>query len=106
MIPLTQMEEQEEDGHKNLTQLQYYDIIRLVKEQKGEEEVTEEKAEDEATPTTAEERTFKKRYGDLRRHTQEIEKEFGGFPSLKRTEPSLSKSKDRMWKDTKSKFTS
>ena len=39
-------------------------------------------------------------------YMQEIEKEFGGFPSLKRTEPSLSKSKDRLWKDTKSKFTS
>ena len=52
------------------------ELARLVKEQKGEEEVTEEKAEDEATPTTAEERTFKKRYGDLRRHTQEKEKEF------------------------------
>ena len=52
------------------------ELARLVKEQKGEGEVTEEKAEDEATPTTAEERTFKKRYGDLRRHTQEKEKEF------------------------------
>ena len=39
-------------------------------------------------------------------YMQEVEKEFGGFPSLKRTEPSLSKSKDRLWKDTKSKFTS
>jgi len=39
-------------------------------------------------------------------YMQEVEKEFGGFPSIKRTEPSLSKSKDRMWKDTKSKFTS
>ena len=52
------------------------ELERLVKEQKGETEVTEEKAEDEETPTTAEERTFKKRYGDLRRHTQEKEKEF------------------------------
>ena len=52
------------------------ELARLVKEQKGEGEVTEEKAEDEATPTNAEERTFKKRYGDLRRHTQEKEKEF------------------------------
>ena len=51
-------------------------LHRLVKEQKGEGEVTEEKAEEEETPTTAEERTFKKRYGDLRRHTQEKEKQF------------------------------
>ena len=39
-------------------------------------------------------------------YMQEIEKEFGGFPSIKRTEPSLSKSKDRMWKDTKGKLMS
>ena len=52
------------------------ELARLVKEQKGEGEVTEEKAEEEETPTTAEERTFKKRYGDLRRHTQEKEKQF------------------------------
>jgi len=52
------------------------ELAQLVKEQKGEGEVTEEKAEEEETPTTAEERTFKKRYGDLRRHTQEKEKQF------------------------------
>ena len=39
-------------------------------------------------------------------YMQEVEKEFGGFPSIKRTEPSLSKSKDRMWKDTKGKLMS
>ena len=48
----------------------------LLKEQKGEAESTEEKAEVEAEPKNAEEKTFKKRYGDLRRHTQEKEKEF------------------------------
>jgi len=52
------------------------ELARLVKEQKGEGEIAEEKAEEEETPTTAEERTFKKRYGDLRRHTQEKEKQF------------------------------
>ena len=52
------------------------ELARLVEEQKGEGEVAEEKAEEEETPTTAEERTFKKRYGDLRRHTQEKEKQF------------------------------
>jgi len=39
-------------------------------------------------------------------YMQEVEKEFGGFPNIKRTEPSLSKRKDRMWKDTKAKLTS
>ena len=38
-------------------------------------------------------------------YMQEIFK-FGGFPNIKRTEPSLSKTKDRMWKDTKAKLTS
>lgn len=37
-------------------------------------------------------------------YMQEIAKEFGGFPSIRRTEPSLSKKKDRMWKNTKEKF--
>jgi len=52
------------------------ELARLVEEQKGEGEVAEKKTEEEETPTTAEERTFKKRYGDLRRHTQEKEKQF------------------------------
>jgi len=37
-------------------------------------------------------------------YMQEIAKEFGGFPSIRRTEPSLSKRKDNLWKDTKEKF--
>ncbi len=54
------------------------ELEKLLKEQKGEAEKpeTEEKKEDEAEPTNAEEKTFKKRYGDLRRHTQEKEKQF------------------------------
>ena len=54
------------------------DLEKLLKEQKGEAEKpdTEEKKEDEAEPTNAEEKTFKKRYGDLRRHTQEKEQQF------------------------------
>jgi len=52
------------------------ELAQLVKEQKSAGEVTEEKEDGEETPTTAEERTFKKRYGDLRRHTQDKEKQF------------------------------
>ena len=52
------------------------ELAQLIKEQKSEGENTEEKAESEAEPTSAEERTFKKRYGDLRRHTQEKEQQF------------------------------
>ncbi len=54
------------------------ELEQLKKQALGETEepVTEEKAEDEEKPKNAEERTFKKRYGDLRRHSQEKEKEF------------------------------
>ena len=54
------------------------ELEKLKKEVQGETEepVTQEKAEDEEKPKTAEERTFKKRYGDLRRHSQEKEKSF------------------------------
>jgi TusA-related sulfurtransferase len=40
------------------------------------------------------------------KYMQEIAKEFNGFPQLRRTEPSLSKRQDRMWKETKEKLTS
>jgi len=50
------------------------ELEQLLKEQKGE--AKESQDTDEEEPTSAEERTFKKRYGDLRRHTQEKEKEF------------------------------
>jgi len=53
------------------------ELNKLIEETKGESEPVEEtKAEEEEKPKTAEERTFKKRYGDLRRHSQEKEKQF------------------------------
>ena len=54
------------------------ELEKLKKEALGETEepVTEEKAEDKEEPKNAEEKTFKKRYGDLRRHSQEKEREF------------------------------
>jgi len=52
------------------------ELERLIKEQKGASENTKEEVESEEEPTSAEEKTFKKRYGDLRRHTQEKEKQF------------------------------
>ena len=39
-------------------------------------------------------------------YMQEVSKEFSGFPNIRRTEPSLNKRRDRMWKDTKEKLTS
>ena len=43
---------------------------------KAEHEMSPEEKEDDATPSTAEERSFKKRYGDLRRHQQEQKSDF------------------------------
>ena len=37
-------------------------------------------------------------------YMQEIEKDFDGFPSLIRTEPSLSKNRDKLWKGAKEKL--
>ena len=47
------------------------ELEQLIAENKGE--VKEEVQEQEPEPTTAEEKTFKKRYGDLRRHAQQKE---------------------------------
>jgi hypothetical protein len=51
------------------------ELEQLMKEQKGEveQEATEP---EEAEPTNAEEKTFKKRYSDLRRHQQQQAEEF------------------------------
>ena len=51
------------------------ELEQLMKEQRGEEE--EEATEEvEAEPTNAEEKTFKKRYSDLRRHQQQQSEDF------------------------------
>ena len=47
------------------------ELEELKKAQQTEEEVVEKQEEPE--PESAEERTFKKRYGDLRRHSQKKE---------------------------------
>ena len=47
------------------------ELEELIKEQRGETQEPQE-----AEPTTAEEKTFKKRYGDLRRHMSDKEKEW------------------------------
>ena len=49
------------------------ELEQMLKEQKGEVEEAAEPEEDE--PTTAEEKTFKKRYSDLRRHQQKQSEE-------------------------------
>ena len=49
------------------------ELEQLIKEQKGE---VEEAKPEEPEPTSAEEKTFKKRYSDLRRHQQKQAEEF------------------------------
>ena len=51
------------------------ELQKMIEEQQGTAEA-EPKEPQEAEPTNAEEKTFKKRYGDLRRHMQEKETEF------------------------------
>ena len=60
------------------------ELEQLIAEQKGETtETTEEVVE--AEPANAEEKSFKKRYGDLRRHMQEKEKDWDDkFKGLQR----------------------
>jgi len=55
------------------------ELKQLIKQQKGETEEQKENKEQEEEKEenlNAEEKTFKKRYGDLRRHTQKKEAEF------------------------------
>ena len=37
-------------------------------------------------------------------YMQEVEKEFRGFPNIKRTEPSLSNRKDKLWSGVKDRL--
>ncbi len=58
------------------------ELEQMIREQKGEAETAEP---EEAEPTNAEEKTFKKRYSDLRRHQQKQAEEFKTeLESLKR----------------------
>ena len=51
------------------------ELEQLIAENKGE---VKEEAQEEQEPTSAEEKTFKKRYGDLRRHSQQKEADLAG----------------------------
>ena len=52
------------------------ELEQLMKEQKGEVEQEAAAEPEEAEPANAEEKTFKKRYSDLRRHQQQQAEEF------------------------------
>ena len=64
--------------HEDRIKKDEQELEELKKQAQGETEETVEdkKTEEEEEPKGAEERTFKKRYGDLRRHSQEKEREF------------------------------
>ena len=50
------------------------ELKNLIEEQKKEDKAEEVKEEDEKEPEGAEEKSFKKRYGDLRKHQQQQQK--------------------------------
>ena len=52
------------------------ELEELIKKQSGEVEEENNEVEEENEPTNAEEKTFKKRYSDLRRHQQKQAEEF------------------------------
>ena len=52
------------------------ELKELMEVAKGESQKPTEEKKEEEEPKNAEERTFKKRYGDLRRYSQEKEKDF------------------------------
>jgi hypothetical protein len=52
------------------------ELEELKKQNVKQDEVKKEEIEEEPEPTTAEERSFKKRYGDLRRYSQKKEHDF------------------------------
>ena len=53
------------------------ELARLVEEQRAQAEPKEEREdEDQIEPRDAEDKSFKKRYGDLRRHVQQKEKDY------------------------------
>jgi len=64
--------------HEDRIKKDEQELEELKKQAQGETEETVEdkKTEEEEEPKSAEEKTFKKRYGDLRRHSQEKEREF------------------------------
>lgn len=76
-------------SNEDKRKLEEEELQKLMDEQ--DESVKEQEVQkEEQVPETAEERSFKKRYGDLRRHTQE--KERGYEDRIKKLEEQLSES--------------
>jgi len=76
-------------SNEDKRKLEEEELQKLMDEQ--DESVKEQEVQkEESVPETAEERSFKKRYGDLRRHTQEKERSYED--RIKKLEEQLSES--------------
>ena len=62
------------NANSNRIEKDQEELDKLLEERKGE--ATEEQQVEDVEPTNAEEKSFKKRYGDLRRHMQQKEKDW------------------------------
>jgi len=62
------------NANSNRIEKDQEELDKLLEERKGE--ATERQQVEDAEPTNAEEKSFKKRYGDLRRHMQQKEKDW------------------------------
>ena len=62
------------NANSNRIEKDQEELDKLLEERKGE--ATEGQQVEDAEPTNAEEKSFKKRYGDLRRHMQQKEKDW------------------------------
>lgn len=63
-------------SNEDKRKLEEEELKKLMDEQSNSAKEKEEVQKEEQVPETAEERSFKKRYGDLRRHSQEKERNY------------------------------
>ena len=72
------------------------ELEELKQEQSAEEDKAQKAIEDDIEPDNAEERTFKKRYGDLRRHNQKQKEEYAEKLSSLEKQLQLKKQKNNL----------
>lgn len=77
-------------SNEDKRKLEEEELQKLMDEQSNSAEEKEEVQKEEQVPETAEERSFKKRYGDLRRHSQEKERNYEA--RIKKLEEQLNES--------------
>jgi hypothetical protein len=82
------------------------ELEALIKGNQEEQETTEESVDDGPEPEGAEEKTFKKRYGDLRRHSQKKENELQEQINELRTQLEASTKKEIQYPKSESELES